>query len=375
MKNKFFIFPKFFNTLLFFALIILFNQSVFAQNHNSAEHEKKEFDLSGILHHELIDSVIWELNIGGKKIYEGDPDFTKTPFIRSYIFKDKDNRLYMYKGGIPMHLTRRVVQLFIVSALLVLILILIARRIASNPYKIRGRFSNMIESLFVWCKQDLADPSMHGHAKGFYSFVLTIFFFILALNLAGLFPQIGLAVDKTHQLVTTNALASEHKAVGETDSPWVAFWPGLTVTGDLSFTIVLSLITVIMIWITGFRYQGIRYLWDVVPKGVPLPLYIILWPLEFIIGPISKGFALMIRLLANMTAGHVVILSFLGFIFQASKLWYAGVGSALGATGITFTALAGVVAIYFLEILVSFLQAFIFTLLTSLFIGSAMHRH
>jgi len=88
-----------------------------------------------------------------------------------------------------------------------------------------------------------------------------------------------------------------------------------------------------------------------------------MFPLEFIVSPLAKAFALTVRLLANMTAGHVVILALLGFIFEFQS--YAVVPiSILGAT-----------AIYMLEIFVAFLQAFIFTLLTSLFVGSSMHRH
>ena len=96
---------------------------------------------------------------------------------------------------------------------------------------------------------------------------------------------------------------------------------------------------------------------------MPWPLWPLLWPLEFIISPIAKAFALTVRLLANMTAGHVVILALLGFIFEFRS--YAIVPISIG----------GATAIYLLEIFVAFVQAFIFTLLTSLFVGSSMHRH
>jgi F-type H+-transporting ATPase subunit a len=88
-----------------------------------------------------------------------------------------------------------------------------------------------------------------------------------------------------------------------------------------------------------------------------------MWPLEFIIGPLAKGFALTVRLLANMTGGHVIILVLIGFIFQFKTLWIAPV-SVVGAT-----------VIYMLEIFVAFLQAFIFALLSALFMGQMMHRH
>ncbi len=345
----------------------------------ASSHNSHEFDLSSLLSHHLMDSVIWEWNLGGVKVYEGDERFIDRPFLRSYAFRDQAGRLYKYSGGIPLHLTRRVVQMFIVGGILVLLVILAARRIAKNPYRITGRFSNIMETLYSWCRRDIVEPSMGHHGKSYSSYIASLFFFILFLNIAGLFPPIGEGIEKVwhHVSVTVDDAPSsrEEYGHGSTESPLLALWPGITVTGDLSVTFSLAFITAFMIWVTGFRYQGIAYFWRVVPAGVPLPLYPILWLLEFIVGPLAKGFALTIRLLANMTAGHVMILALLGFIFQSAGLWFGGVASAIGAAGIGMASIAGTVAIYFLEIMVAFLQAFIFTLLTSLFIGSAMHRH
>ena len=325
------------------------------------------YPLNDILSHHLMDSVIWEWNIGGKKIYEGEKGFEKTTFVREYLFQDKEGRLYKYQGGLPMHITRRAMQIFILSAILVFFLIFLARKIAKNPYRISGRIANMLETLFEWCRKEIVDPNIHSHAKAFYSYFATLFFFILLLNLGGLLPPMGEALHK---------LYGDHEGGhSNLESPWVAIWPGMTATGDFSVTLTLALITTFMIWFTGFRYQGFSYFWRVVPNGVPAPLYIIMWPLEFLISPLAKGFALTIRLLANMTAGHVIILALLGFIFQSATLWFGGTGGIITALGINFSALLGTIAIYFLELMVAFLQAFIFTLLSSLFIGSAIHRH
>lgn len=325
-------------------------------------------ELNSALVHHLMDTVIFEWHPGGQKVYEGHPAFKKTKYIRNYTFKEPDGRLYMYQGGFPMHITRRVMMLFVVSGFLMILLIGAARVIAKNPMRIPGRFASIIEVLVQWVRNDVADESMDGHSKGFQPFILTLFFFILALNLAGLFPPIGEAIE----------LAAGHHpdhGTGALSSAFIAIWPGMTATGDISVTLALSLITVIMMWVTGFRYQGVKFLWHVVPNGVPLPLYAIMWPLEFLIGPIIKGIALTIRLLANMTGGHVIILALMSFIFQAKGLYLSGIGGVFGGAGVTVAALSGVVAIYFLEIMVGFLQAFIFSLLTSLFIGSMMHRH
>ena len=104
-----------------------------------------------------------------------------------------------------------------------------------------------------------------------------------------------------------------------------------------------------------------KFIPNSVPNGVPLPLWPLLWPLEFIISPIAKAFALTVRLLANMTAGHLVIMAFIGLIFFLNTYAVAPVSIGLA------------LFIYTLELLVCFVQAFVFTMLSSLFIGMAYH--
>lgn len=108
--------------------------------------------------------------------------------------------------------------------------------------------------------------------------------------------------------------------------------------------------------------SAVLFIRNIVPDGIPLLLWPIMWPIEFI-GLFTKPFALAIRLLANMTAGHMIILVLLGFIFQFQSYLVAPVS------------IAGSIAIYLLEIFVAFLQAYIFTFLTSLFISQVQHRH
>ena len=359
---------KFYQRFLSLALLLLVGAVASPVGAEGGHAKKEPPTLNEALVHHLMDSVIWEWNIGGKRVYQGEPGFADIQFVRRYTFRDESGRLYRYEGGLPMHITRRVMMIFVVSALLLLALIGVARRIAKDPFKIRGRFAGMIEVLVQWLRSDVVEESMGHHSKGFQPYIMTLFFFILALNLAGLMPPVGEAIE----------LVSGHHAEhgpGALTSPLVAIWPGMTATGDISVTLGLSVLTVLMMWITGFRYQGVRFLWHVVPNGVPVALYPLMWPLEFVIGPIIKGVALTIRLLANMTGGHVIILALMSFIFQVKVLFLSGIGGMIGAAGITAAALSGVIAIYFLEIMVAFLQAFIFSLLTSLFIGSMMHRH
>ncbi len=363
-----------------FIFLLCVTLAVFSSKIKASEEahdDSGKFHLNPHLVHHLMDSVLFEWNLGGKKIYEGSSGFANPKFVRRHTFVDSEGKNYRYQGGVPLHITRRSAQMIVTSILLVFLLILAARRIASDPFRISGKFSHIIEVLVQWCRKDIVDQNMHGVShKGFYSLILTLFFFILSLNLSGLLPPLGEGLEKFTGYIggsptsDTASSSPSHKT-----SIWAALWPGITVTGDLSVTLSLALITALMIWVTGFLYQGFPYLWRAVPSGVPLPLYILLWPLEFVVSPIAKGFALTIRLLANMTAGHVIILALLGFIFQSASLWSGGLGSAVGATGIVFASVSGVVGIYFLEIMVAFLQAFIFTLLTALFIGSSMHRH
>lgn len=350
--------------VLTFAAAIAFVPATLHAESPTSEADK--FDLGEILVHHLMDAPIFEWNVCvpgnlkigeyplcGKKVYEGSEAFEKDPF-RRYVFEDKDGK-YKWEGGLPMHITRRVMMMFIVVALMLVIFIAGARAIARNPLATKGRYKNSIEAMVQFVRNDIAEPNMHHHSAGFQPYLLTAFFFILFSNMLGLFPPFGELLDM--------ALHGVHPHHGTTASAVTAVWPGITVTGDVAVTMVLAIMTTIQIWITGFRYQGIQFIWTAVPNGVPIWLYPLLWPLEFVISPLSKGFALTIRLLANMTAGHVIIIVLLGFIMQFKNYW-------LG-----FVSVPGAGMIYMLEILVAFLQAFVFTLLSALFIGASMHRH
>jgi F-type H+-transporting ATPase subunit a len=347
-------------------LALLFPASVWAGG------EGEGFNFEDKLNHHLMDSVIFEWNPGGEKIRPGHPQYENPAFIRRYQFRD-DQGLYKYAGGLPMHITRRVAMMIVASLILCTVLIIAARKIAGNPHRINGRLANGVESIVQWVRHDIAHEGMHDHSKGFEPYILTLFFFLLTLNMFGLFPPIGEAIVGIYGALSGHAHG--HHEPGSLESPLLAVWPGITVTGDVAVTFSMAFIAMLMMWITGFRYQGAKFLWHVVPNGVPWPLYLIMWPLEFIVGPVARAFALTIRLLANMTAGHVLLLALMGFIFMARDLWFGGPVGVVGGAGITLISVAGAVAIYMLEILVAFLQAFIFSVLTSLFIGGMMHRH
>lgn len=308
--------------------------------------ESKEFDLNGVIVHHLSDAPVFPLNFGGAKVFEGEEGFD---VHHSAIFHDSDGKNYHFVGGFDMHITKRVTMMWIGCLILCLIFIPAANLISKNPMRVQGRFASGVEVFVNYIKNDVVESSMHGHGHAYYHYMLTLFFFILSGNLMGIIPPIG-------EVLTLFSDAGHHH-------PAAMIWSGITTTGDVSVTVSLAIMTFLLIMGTGFAYQGIKFIPHSVPNGVPVALWPLMWPLEFIISPLAKCFALTVRLLANMTAGHVIILALLGFIFKFQS--YAIVPVSIIGAG----------AIYVLEIFVAFLQAYIFVLLTSIFVGSVMHRH
>lgn len=263
-------------------------------------------------------------------------------------------------AGFDISITKRVVMLFLAAGFLLLILIPPARRIAKNPYAKPSRFSGLVEVLVNFIRNDVAHASLGHHSHPYEPYLLTLFFFILISNLLGLIPSLG------EIYVTIGQAIGFVHAHGGHDSLQLPLaeklWPGITATGDIGVTATLAVISLLVILISGFAYQGVLFIRNIVPAGIPLALWPIMWPIE-LIGIFTKPFALAIRLLANMTAGHMIILVLLGFIFQFQSYLIAPVS------------VAGAVAIYMLELFVAVLQAYIFTFLTALFISQVQHRH
>lgn len=207
------------------------------------------------------------------------------------------------------------------------ILILVFSAVASNYKKgnmVPKGIAGFIEPIIIFVRDEVAIPNI-GEKKytKFMPYLLTLFFFIWINNLLGLLP--GAA----------------------------------NVTGNIAVTFVLALIALIVINFSGNKDYWGHMLWM---PGVPVPVKIILAPIE-LIGIITKPFALMIRLFANITAGHIIIMSLISliFIFQTEAMAGGSIPLAL--------------FIYCLELLVAALQAFVFTMLVSLFIGTAVAEH
>lgn len=202
-----------------------------------------------------------------------------------------------------------------------------------------GRFANLVEAVCQYLRDEMAEPALEQHTDRFIKFIWTVFFFILTVNLLGLFP-----FGPISELFHTHL--------------------GGTATGNIWVTGTLAVMTLVMMVFNGVRLGGKHYFMHFNPG--PWWLAWLLVPLE-ILGTISRIFALAVRLFANMIAGHTLLAVLLGFILT---VWAAS--GALAGFGIAVPVVLASVAIMFLEILVAFIQTFIFTFLTTLFIGMSV---
>jgi len=191
---------------------------------------------------------------------------------------------------------------------------------------------SLIEPMVVFVRDEVAKPGIGPKYERYLPYIMTIFFFILVLNLLGLIP---------------------------------VFPGGANVTGNIAFTLVMAFVAMIVI-----NFSGNKGYW----KHILLPQPYFLWPIMFpveLLGIFTKPIALMIRLFANMVAGHIIVLSLICLIFVFGNAGKSVGGSIAGsAIAIPFT-----LFISCIEVLVAFIQAFIFSMLTSVFIGMAVEEH
>ena len=212
-------------------------------------------------------------------------------------------------------------------------------------------FGNFIESICDYLRKEVARPILHDYTDRFIPYIWSAFFYILTLNLLGLLPLEPLTRGITKGLFG----AHHHHGFGG------------SATGNIWVTATLAVATLAMVVVNGLRLGGMRFISHFCPG--PLLLAPLLVPVE-IIGLGAKIFALAIRLFANMVAGHV-LLAVIGSFIAVS---YHAFG-ALGATGVGIVVTLTSVLFNMLELFVAFLQAFIFTFLTTLFIGQAIVFH
>ena len=253
-------------------------------------------------HYRLYHSQIYKTDAEGNFL-NGDADHPSNPEL------------------IDFSITKNVVTMILVSIILLLIFSRLARSYKNKA--IPTGFGRALEPLVIYVRDEIAKPNIGPKYEKYVGYILTVFFFILLLNLLGMTPL------------------------------------GVNVTGNIAITFCLAMFTFVIVQFSGNKHYWTHIFWM---PNVPVLMKIILMPIE-ILGMFTKPFALMIRLFANITAGHVVLMSLLGFIFVFQNI-FAG-GAFFG-----FSVFIGII-----ELFVALLQAYIFALLSALYIGMAVEEH
>ena len=238
--------------------------------------------------------------------------------------------------GINLSITNFVVMLFVAAGLTFLFLAGAARALRPTG---EGRFPNLVESLMGFVRENVSDACLGEHGAEWFPFVATVFFFILFGNLLGLVPVPGYF----------------HAA-----------------TSNLNVTAVMALVVFLVVQGVALKHHGIKfYLAVLFPKSAPAVLRYTLMPPIELIGILARPFSLASRLFANMTAGHQIILVLLtGDLIGVTYLMRHGVLMKFLVPG----PLVGVIVMDAFEIFVAFIQAFIFALLTALYLGEALEE-
>jgi F-type H+-transporting ATPase subunit a len=319
--------------------------------HVEDSHGEEKFDPTAAIMEHIADSHYWHLwghtslplpvivitdkgveAFSSSKFHHGEDAYQGTHYTykliedklfavdtQGHVDKDASSKIYDFS------ITKNVASLWIA----VIVLILIFTSVSSSYKKRQGKapkgLQSVIEPFIMFVRDDIAIPNIGYKYAKFMPLLLTMFFFIWINNLLGLIP---------------------------------IFPGGANVTGNIFMTFVLSFIVLLVVNLNGNKY----YWKHILLPDVPWWLYPIMIPVE-LIGVISKPFALMIRLYANISAGHIIILSLISLIFIFKSL-------AIAPVSVAFVLFMNV-----LELLVAFLQAFIFTMLTALFIGTAVDEH
>jgi F-type H+-transporting ATPase subunit a len=280
-----------------------------------------EFDIPGMILHHLADSPYWETPFGVLHL----PQFAPIHF-----------------GPLTLDfsITKHVLFMFFAAATVAVVMIMAARgarreQVAGSERGPKGA-ANVVEAMVLFVRDEIALRNIGHGGERFVPYIVAVFFFILFCNLFGLVP-----------------------------------W-GASPTGDISVTAALAIMTFVTVEAAGMRELGAKgYLKTIfyAPPGMhwamQIPMYLIMTPVEFL-GKLTKPFALAVRLFANMTAGHAVVLALTGLLVLASMG---------GALWVAPAPLFMAVAIMVLEIFIAFLQAYVFAVLSSVFIGLIRHAH
>ena len=316
-----------------------FNEAEQKIEHNLEKNEAA-FDIGKMIMHHIADSHEWEITHGviiplPVILYSADRGlevFSSANFHEHHEYKlyklvhgdseeikplDKNRVIYDFS------ITKNVASMMLSAIILILIFVSIGSAYKRSKGKAPKGLQSAMEVIILFIRDEVVKPNVGPKYEKYLPYLLTLFFFILVNNILGLLPG------------------------------------SANVTGNIAVTMTLAVITFIIVHINANKNY---YSHLISPPGVPKPILIVMIPVE-IVGVFMKPFSLMVRLFANITAGHIILLSLFGLIFIFKSFMIAPVISAFA------------LFLNFIEIMVAFIQAFIFTLLSSMYIGSAIEEH
>ena len=265
--------------------------------------------------------------------------------------------------GIDLSVTKHVFMLWFVAAVLFLLVTAMVRRFLRSRRPVPGGVMNALEAVVVFVRDDIVQPNVgRKWVNTWTPLVVTLFTFILCANAIGMVPVFEIVALVDHYVLHTASDSFLKQVVHG----------GTTVTANFNVTAALATITFFAIILAGTKAHGFVQHWkNIVPHGLAWPIYFLLIPIE-IMGLFVRPFALTMRLAANMTGGHIAILAVLSLVFLFTEMF----GTALAGVGVGLAVSVPLaVGISALEIIVVLVQAYVFTLLTAVFIGMAIHVH
>ena len=267
--------------------------------------------------------------------------------------------------GINFSITKHVVMLWIASIILLLSIIIPVRVFLNKKTKIPKGWINALELIIKFIRDSIVRPNVGNKwVMTWTPVMLTFFFFILYANTLGMIPIFDI-------LGLVNRFVLKVPYSDSTNFINGLLHGGVTATGNFNVTAGLATVTFFSIILAGTLAHGfIKHFKNLVPHGLPGPVYIILIPIE-VMGLFVKPFALTMRLAANMTGGHIALLALLSLMAIFGEMF----NSVLVGIGVAFISVPMAAAITGLEIIVILVQAYVFTLLTSVFIGMAINVH
>jgi F-type H+-transporting ATPase subunit a len=267
--------------------------------------------------------------------------------------------------GIDLSVTKHVLMLWIVAIVVACAVIIPIQKYLQKNKPVPSGWMNVLEMIVKFVRDSIVQPNIGSkYTETWAPMILTFFFFILFANGIGLIPIFDL-LGALNRFIFQVPASDDHNIIN------ALLHGGVTATGNFNVTAALAVITFFTILIAGTRAHGFINHWkNLAPPGLAWPVYIILIPIE-IIGMFVKPFALTMRLAANMTGGHIAILAILSFMAIFAEMF----NSAMTGIGLALFSVPLATAISGLEIIVVLVQAYVFTLLSAVFIGMAINVH